>query len=83
MRKFRLHDLRHTFASESADQGAPPKYVQSQLGHSSIQMTMDIYIPFSLKKNLGWVNNLDEHGEKSQGSQEQSAFQAQPEELVF
>jgi len=83
LRHVRFHDLRHTYASELAEQGAPPKYVQLQLGHSSIQVTMDIYSHFFEKRNLGWVNKLDEHGEKPQGSQEQSATQAQPEEWVF
>ena len=36
IRKVRLHDLRHTFASQLIEQGAHPKYIQEQLGHSSI-----------------------------------------------
>ncbi len=43
IRRVRFHDLRHTYASLMAQAGAPPKYVQEQLGHSSIQVTMDIY----------------------------------------
>lgn len=39
----RFHDLRHTYASRMAEAGAPPKYVQKQLGHFSFQVTMDIY----------------------------------------
>ena len=39
----RLHDLRHTFCSLLLAQGASPKYIQSQLGHSSIMVTMDRY----------------------------------------
>lgn len=39
----RFHDLRHTYASIMLAQGAPMKYVQHQLGHSSITMTMDLY----------------------------------------
>jgi len=41
--KIRFHDLRHTYASLLIDQGEYPKYIQTQLGHSSINMTMDIY----------------------------------------
>ena len=37
------HDLRHTFASQLIEQGAHPKYIQEQLGHASITMTMDTY----------------------------------------
>lgn len=39
IRHVRFHDLRHTYASLMAKAGAPPKYVQEQLGHSSIQVT--------------------------------------------
>ncbi len=41
--RIRFHQLRHTFASLLIDQGEHPKYIQTQLGHSSIQVTMDIY----------------------------------------
>lgn len=41
--KIRFHNLRHTYASLLIDQGKNPKYIQNQLGHSSIQVTMDIY----------------------------------------
>lgn len=43
IRKIRFHDLRHTFASLLIAQGENPKYIQNQLGHSSIQTTMDRY----------------------------------------
>lgn len=41
--KIRFHDLRHTYASLLIDQGEHPKYIQSQMGHSSIKVTMDVY----------------------------------------
>ncbi len=41
--KVRFHDLRHTNASLRIEAGQNPKYIQEQLGHSSIQVTMDIY----------------------------------------
>jgi integrase len=41
--KIRFHNLRHTYASLLIAQGEYPKYIQSQLGHSSINVTMDIY----------------------------------------
>ena len=43
LRRIRFHDLRHTFASLLIAQGEHPKYIQSQMGHSSINVTMDIY----------------------------------------
>jgi integrase len=39
----RFHHLRHTYASLLIDQGENPKYIQAQMGHSSINVTMDIY----------------------------------------
>ena len=39
----RLHDLRHSFATLMLAAGEHPKMVQTALGHSSIQVTMDIY----------------------------------------
>jgi len=43
LRRIRFHDLRHTFAILLIDQGESPKYIQAQLGHASIQVTMDRY----------------------------------------
>jgi integrase len=39
----RFHDLRHFFASMLIAQGESPKYVCDQLGHSSVQITFDVY----------------------------------------
>ena len=39
----RFHDLRHTYASLLIEQGENIKYIQSQLGHSSPTVTLDIY----------------------------------------
>jgi integrase len=39
----RIHDLRHTCAALLIAQGAHPKAIQAQLGHSSIQVTLDRY----------------------------------------
>lgn len=43
LRKIRIHDLRHTFASLLINQGENLKYVQSLLGHASITQTVDRY----------------------------------------
>jgi len=40
---FRFHDLRHTHAAMLIAQGEHPKVIQSRLGHSSIQVTLDTY----------------------------------------
>ena len=41
--KYGLHSLRHFFASWAIEQGFSPKRLQALLGHSSIQMTYDVY----------------------------------------
>ncbi|MBI2462431.1 MAG: site-specific integrase, partial [Candidatus Rokubacteria bacterium] len=38
-----MHQLRHSYASLLLAAGAHPKYVQEQLGHASIQVTLDVY----------------------------------------
>jgi integrase len=43
LRRIRFHDLRHTYTSLLIAHGAHPKYVQAQLGHASIQTTLDRY----------------------------------------
>ena len=42
MRKVRFHDLRHTLASLLLQNGESPVYVKEQMGHSSIQVTVDL-----------------------------------------
>jgi integrase len=55
VRRRRVHDLRHTYASLLLMKHYSPAYVQKQLGHHSITMTVDIYghwIPGEGKKDL-------------------------------
>jgi integrase len=40
---YRFYDLRHAAASLFIEQGMQPKKVQAIMGHSSIQMTFDLY----------------------------------------
>jgi len=39
----RFHDLRHTYASLLIANNEHPKYIQAQMGHSSIKITMGVY----------------------------------------
>ena len=39
----RFHDLRHTHVALLIAQGEHPKVIQTRLGHSSIQVTLDLY----------------------------------------
>jgi integrase len=41
--RVRFHDLRHTYASLLIHQGENIKYIQTQLGHSSPTVTLNIY----------------------------------------
>ena len=43
LRRIRMHDLRHSYASILISKGVSPAYVQQQLGHASIKMTVDTY----------------------------------------
>ena len=73
LRQVRFHDLRHTFASLLLQQGESPVYVKEQMGHSSIQVTVDIYGHLIPGGNRQAVDRLD--GGSDSG---ESATQAQP-----
>jgi integrase len=61
LRKVRFHDLRHTFASLLLQQGESPVYVKEQMGHSSIQVTVDLYGHLIPDGNKQAVDRLDNH----------------------
>src|SRR5262249_35317492 len=54
------HFLRHSFASLLLQQGESLKYVQEQLGHSSIKMTCDTYGHLVPGGNRQAVDRLDD-----------------------
>ena len=64
LRDMRFHDIRHSFASLLLSNGESPVYVKEQLGHSSIQMTVDIYGHLIPSSNRQAVNALDENAPK-------------------
>jgi integrase len=43
LNNIRFHDLRHTYASLLIDQGENIKYIQTQLGHATPMMTLNVY----------------------------------------
>jgi hypothetical protein len=59
---FTPHCLRHTFASLQLQQGESPAYVQRQLGHAIIQLTVDTM------GNKAAVDRLDDAGPGASGS---------------
>jgi len=60
LRRIRLHDLRHTFASMLIQNGESLAYVRDQLGHHSIQITVDTYGHLVPGANRQAVDRLDD-----------------------
>ena len=73
LRGFRFHDLRHTFGSLLIQDGASLAYVKEQMGHSSIQITVDTYGHLIPGADIKWIDRLDERT-----SPQQTATPAQP-----
>ncbi len=59
IRKIRLHDLRHTFGSLLIQTGASIGHVKEQMGHTSIQVTVDTYGHLIPGANVSYVDRLD------------------------
>jgi integrase len=60
LRRVRIHDLRHTYASMLLQQGESLAYIRDQLGHHSIQVTVDIYGHLVPGGNHAAVDRLDD-----------------------
>src|SRR5262249_21280784 len=58
IRRRRVHDTRHTFASLLLSNGEPLKYVSTQLGHASIRMTADVYGHLEIGSNRAAMDQL-------------------------
>ena len=67
LKDIRFHDLRHTYASLLIHQGENIKYIQSQIGHASAQITWDTYGHLMPEVNNGAGERLDKSifGEKT------------------
>lgn len=59
LRRIKFHCLRHTYGSLLIDQGEHPKYIQNQMGHSSINVTMDTYGHLMKTVNQDSARRLD------------------------
>jgi Phage integrase family len=55
----RFHDLRHTYAALMVAVGAHPKYLQAQMGHFSIRVTLDLYGHLFPDASRGVLDTLD------------------------
>ena len=81
LRRTRFHDFRHTFASLLLQQGESLVYVKEQMGHSSIQVTVDLYGHLIPGGNKRAVDRLDSRSVNSV-SVRASATPVQPWPLV-
>jgi len=60
LRKIRIHDLRHAYATMRISKGDNIADVSKQLGHHSVKFTMDIYYHWVPGGNKSEVDGLDE-----------------------
>lgn len=60
IRQIRIHDLRHTYASLLIQDNRSLAYIKDQLGHHSIQVTVDIYGHLVPGANKEVVDSLDD-----------------------
>jgi integrase len=60
LRKIRIHDLMHTYASLLIQANESLAYIRDQLGHHSIKVTVDIYGHLAPGGNKDAVDRLDD-----------------------
>src|ERR1700693_2392069 len=83
IRKIRLHHLRHTFGSQLLQNGASIVYVKEQMGHSSIQVTVDTYGHLIPGADINWIDGLDRKTSPQQNATpaQLEVLQQEPESL--
>ncbi len=59
LRYIKFHGFRHTFCTHLLSEGVSPYYVSQQVGHSSINITCDIYGSWIRTEENRHVNLLD------------------------
>jgi integrase len=79
---FSPHCLRHTYASLLLQQGESPAYVQRQLGHASIQLTVDTYGKWLPMGNKAAVDRLDDVPSGSKMVATAGERSSKPSELI-
>ena len=68
LRRIRFHDLRHEFGSLLIQGGASLDYVKDQMGHSSIQITVDTYGHLIPGADINWIDGLDRRTSSQQNA---------------
>jgi|GEM_PF-84731 len=81
LRRLRVHDLRHSYASFLIQAGESLAFVRDQLGHHSIKVTVDIYGHLAPEGNRAAVDRLDDDAKMAlvvHAERHPVATQAQP-----
>jgi integrase len=60
LRRIRIHDLRHTYATLRISKGDDIADVSNRLGHHSVKLTMDVYYHWRQGKKKSEVDGLDD-----------------------
>ena len=60
IKRVRIHDLRHTYATLRTSKGDNVADVSNQLGHHSVKFTMDVYYHWFPGKKKSEVEGLDD-----------------------
>ncbi|MGN0628214.1 MAG: tyrosine-type recombinase/integrase, partial [Oscillospiraceae bacterium] len=58
---FSVHTFRHTFATRMFESGVDPRVTQAILGHSSLNITLNVYTDISLELRQKGASELDKH----------------------
>ena len=61
IQNFSMHTLRHTFATRCIEAGMRPKTLQQILGHSSINITMNLYVHVTDEENTKEMLKFEEY----------------------
>ena len=59
-----MHTLRHTFATRCIEAGMRPKTLQQILGHSSINITMNLYVHVTDEEKMKEIQKLEAYAIK-------------------
>ena len=64
IQNFSMHTLRHTFATRCIEAGMRPKTLQQILGHSSINITMNLYVHVTDEEKTKEMQKFEEYSIK-------------------
>jgi integrase len=70
---FRLHDLRHTYATALYDAGVDIKTAQYLLGHTDIKTTLKLYTHLSVQRKTEAFQDISNHLEATFGNLDSSS----------